>query len=181
MIALSRDRCLYVPYYCEENIWHLAQVDELAGCEREVVFVSNESRSVALWGQRAAAAADEPVIWDYHVILSVDRDGARWIFDLDTLGSFPSRLDAYAERTFRPVPARFRPSFRAVRAEVFFTRFRSDRRHMRDEGGVWRAPPPPWPPISEGSNVLAFADPGATDVPGEVLDLDRWLSRAGGS
>ena len=82
----------YQPFYCEENIWQLAQrADLFAGPCEVVVIVGPRSASgrneprVACWFQRAAAEG-EPVLWDYHVVLAhqpVD-GGEVEVWDLDT-------------------------------------------------------------------------------------------------
>jgi hypothetical protein len=49
------------------------------------------------------------------------------------------------------------PLFRWVPWNVARTAFGSDRRHMLDEHGALREPPPPWPPINpEHHNLPAF-------------------------
>lgn len=67
----------YTAYYCEENVYWLAQEPALAAHRREVVFVSNERRACAVFDQRAAATPSAPVVWDYHVVLAVHAPGSR--------------------------------------------------------------------------------------------------------
>jgi hypothetical protein len=87
---LSTDS-LYADRYCEENIYHLAdlfvkQLSITRVWDVSVVFISNKSKAVrltaihvatatyavsqvALWNQKLAESADCAVLWDYHVIL----------------------------------------------------------------------------------------------------------------
>ena len=58
----------YQASYCEENIWHLANEPSLEKLERFAVIISNAGKCFAMWDQKLAAAG-EPVMWDYHVIL----------------------------------------------------------------------------------------------------------------
>ncbi|KAI6150290.1 N-terminal glutamine amidase-domain-containing protein [Pisolithus tinctorius] len=88
---------VYTSQYCEENIYHLAQrmlaqPDSDSRWDINIIFVSNLSRTVALWNQRISSSRDTAVIWDYHVVLTlrgafaVNRDDEQetWIYDLDT-------------------------------------------------------------------------------------------------
>jgi hypothetical protein len=147
------------PYWCEENAWHLC-VEPAVGQDARVVVISNPSRTVALWHQRAATDDDLPVLWDYHVIV-VGSDLVVW--DLDTRLGFPVPADDYLEQTFRrAAPPRLRPQLRVIGATDYRARFASDRRHMRDAQGGWLQPPPSWPAIGGGhvlDALLAFDDP----------------------
>ena len=161
------------PLYCEENVWHLAGDDDLVGKPRRVVFVSNRTRTCAVWSQRAAPAPDAPVVWDYHVVLFVD-DGGWRAYDLDShvpLGApVAAWVDASFPRAQSPLP-RYAPMFRVVDGDAYRAAFASDRRHMRD-GDLWRAPPPPWPVIGAGHALDAYVDVGRGG-PGELWTLER--------
>jgi len=91
----------YTCYYCEENIYHLAdaflkQPSITDIWDVFVVFISNECKAVALWNQKLAGSADKAIIWDYHVVLVLarsepvvpsdtqDRAAQTWIYDFDT-------------------------------------------------------------------------------------------------
>jgi hypothetical protein len=109
--------------------------------------VSNPARVCAVWMQRAAAHRGAPVFWDYHVVARV----AGEIRDPDCLAGERLPLAEWLRASFPPgvaVPATYRPRFRRCPAAGFLKAFGSDRRHMRDEAGSFRAPPPPWPPSS---------------------------------
>ncbi len=176
MIEVATPR--YAPYYCEENVFWLAQEPRFAALRREVVFVSNASRTVAMLGQRAARSPGEPVVWDYHVVLAV-RGPDVVLHDLDcVLGPELPALEWLARSFPAGVQARFAPRFRVVDADRFVAIFSSDRAHMRAEDGGWRAPPPEWPTISNGpSNLMRFVDT-SDPFEGALLDLDaireRW-------
>lgn len=173
--ALDRGSVPYGAFFCEENIWHLAQHEGLAGADRYVAFISNPDSSVALWGQQVAPPG-EPVVWDYHVVLFARHHGRIDVYDLDSRLDFPTEMQDYLRETFPfsgRLPEVFRPLFRVVPAERFVAEFSSDRSHMNRPDTVVR-PAPPWPPISnrEGgpSNLMRFVamDDGFL---GEVLDL----------
>ena len=175
----------YTPFYCEENIWHLAQSADCRGDDgqsRYVVFISNRSGHCALWNQRAAPSPTQPVVWDYHVVLLVRR-GQWQVWDLDTRLEMPSAIEPYVQGTFPArlsVPTELRPAFRVIEAERFVREFASDRSHMRSPTGDWLEPPPPWPMIMRDgvtSNLAAFIDVTGEEVPGEVLDLAELRAR----
>jgi hypothetical protein len=164
--ARDRESFSYAPLYCEENVWHLAQSEALGAERRCVAFVTNSFRRCALFHQRAAAAPHEPVVWDYHVILLVERAG--WeVWDLDSALPFPSRAEDYLDATFprdTGLPAALAPRFRVLDARAYCDTLASDRSHMRRSDGGWHAPPPPWPPI---------LPPGIAPNLGRFLDLER--------
>lgn len=182
----------YCPYYCEENIWHLCADERVAGCELRVLFVSSHARRVAMWGQRASADPELPIVWDYHVVLLARRGGASWeLWDLDGVAPPPRPARAWLDDSFRGagvVPPQYEPHFRLVRAEDYRRHLRSDRGHMRGPGGVYQQPPPSWPLIwgeplggaSDGdSNLHRFLDTRDPSFLGELCDLPglrRWLA-----
>ena len=150
----------YQPFYCEENVWHLAA--EMRGRGARVVFISNENRVCALWKQRVG----DPVVWDYHVVLWCDG----MIYDRDSRLPCPVALEDWIAGTFPiPLPEHFAPLFRVVDADRFLDVFASDRSHMRTEKG-WQKPPPPWPPIGAGMNLMQFVDMRG-EYEGVVVDL----------
>ncbi len=167
----------YCPFYCEENIYHLAGEPVLRGRPREVVFISNAHGGCAMWHQRASVRSTWPILWDYHVVLLA---GAPWeVWDLDTTLGVPVPAHDYMRRTFRAgVPDDLLPCFRVVEAEAFAAVFASDRGHMRLSNGRWKSKPPPWPPIgSPGAepNLMRFVDVTSPFL-GEVLDLAGMLA-----
>lgn len=135
MKTISRDACRYTALFCEENIWWLARslVDAgMAAARLKVLLFSNPWQSIVLLNQRQADAG-EPLCWDYHVVLQVDRDHEAWIFDLDTRLPFPVPCATYLSRTFPPSPAlpeRYRTQVRIIPAASYLAHFYSDRGHM---------------------------------------------------
>lgn len=183
-IIVDRKSIDYCPYYCEENIWHLARRPELAGYDARVVFISNARRLVHFEAQRICDGKNF-LRWDYHVILLV-QDEKRWrVFDPDSLLPFGCRLAEYLLASF-PFGATIpeAPLFRVIRAAEYIHSLSSDRRHMRNEDGSFMEPPPNWPVIrmdpATPSNLWDFVDMGAGGR-GEVLDLrqlrQRFLAR----
>ncbi|KAF7972662.1 hypothetical protein HWV62_17346 [Athelia sp. TMB] len=99
----------YAGCYCEENVFLLAQrFAGEAAIERVfdifAVFISNASKTVALWNQRLAASPGDVVVWDYHVVLllrikakhldaynqPLRGQSAAWIYDFDSVVDSPS-------------------------------------------------------------------------------------------
>ena len=162
----------YAAYFCEENVWHLAQ--ERAGRpDVHAVFVTNRTQQVALWQQRAG----DPVIWDYHVVLFDGRN----VVDLDTTieGGPTLPVSVWLKGTFLPAPESLAPRFRVVGAEEFLRTFASDRSHMRGPDGTPRQPFPEWPPIRcpLGAHTLPRFLDMDDDIAGEWLDLSELRDR----
>mmetsp|Transcript_9431 Transcript_9431/g.12328 ORF Transcript_9431/g.12328 Transcript_9431/m.12328 type:complete len:135 (-) Transcript_9431:274-678(-) len=108
-----RESCEYTRQYCEENVWHLCRsfLEEHPAVPAFAVWVSNPSRTVAVWQQKISADEDTPVVWDYHVVLLADCGEQRYIFDLDTTLPFPCEASFYNARAFRP-EAMLQPTYR---------------------------------------------------------------------
>lgn len=169
----------YQPFYCEENVWQLAHQRRDEPGERFVVFISNPTKSCALWAQKAAPSPAQPVIWDYHVILIERTKGQVQVLDLDTTLGMPLLLQDYLARTFATPPglpehmrAQIAPHFRVVPAARFLACFASDRSHMLTEDG-YQQPPPPWPCIQTNGaqmNLMRFVDVEAP-FEGELFEL----------
>ncbi|KAG1756482.1 N-terminal glutamine amidase-domain-containing protein [Suillus paluster] len=166
----------YTSCYCEENIYFLVhrfleQAQVKATWDIFAVFISNATKTVALWGQQKAPAASIAVIWDYHVILVLrSRSGSQyrllntspsligeetWIYDFDSNLEIPSRWEEYVEQTFPPesdIPPQYRSLFRVVSGEEYWGSFASDRSHMLSptadsSSPEYISPPPPYPII----------------------------------
>lgn len=173
---------MYQPYYCEENIWHLCQHVSVRDQERWVVFISNPSRSVALYGQRASQGR-HPVIWDYHVVLLARPSSSDWwnVFDLDTTWGFPLTAWNYLTQSFQGWErwfSEYLPMFRVLSAEEYQQIFSSDRSHMRTPDGSFQQPPPSWPCMQgqHKHNLHQFIDMVQPFV-GEVLLLPQMFER----
>ena len=166
-----RRRYRYTPYFCEENVWWLA--DSLCRQGADVgdlaVWVfSNRDASIALLNQRAAAAGSL-MAWDYHVVLARVGPGGCQVFDFDSRLPFPSSGLVYLTGTFprqHRLPARWRTWVRRIPADAFLRRFWSDRSHMR--GHL---------PTSEFPDYPAIQPPDR-DAPiglADYRDIDRQL------
>lgn len=176
----------YAPYYCEENVWHLAARLKSLGRPSFVTYISNPGRTCALWSQKASPTPGEPVIWDYHaILLAASPEGRTDVLDLDTTAGFPLPLMAYLNATFPfedRVPNLFQPRFRVVEAEEHRRTFTSDRSHMRGRDGRLREPPA-WKPIQAPGhpmNLFQFVDMEAPFV-GRVMGLGGLRRRFGAS
>lgn len=170
----------YQPFYCEENIWHLA--GRFAVDEARVVFISNPSRRCLLLGQRAGGEAAGEVVWDYHVVLFARGADGWQVWDLDCTAGAPLPARRWVDGSFAlvgQIPPELDPMFRVIDAPTFVARFASDRRHMRTAAGGWQAPPPPWPPIGDGFNLMRWVDLDDRSMPGEIVDLAGLRARFG--
>lgn len=180
----------YTPFYCEENVFRLCSsvlpwADHPEGDaigSRCVIFISNPARTCAMRHQ----SLGEAVVWDYHVVLAATVGGAASIFDLDSRLPFPVDAATYVTESFpREAPQQYRPLFRVVLASRFLEVFASDRSHMRDDDGRFRAPPPAWRPIrpQRDNNLDDFIDMTrgsyglVTDIEGLGPLLTRLLPR----
>jgi len=162
------------PFYCEESAWRLLGATDLVAGPSEAMLVANRFGRVACWSQRASDAPDDPVLWDYHVVVAERcADGARRIWDPDSrLGPIVPAA-TWLAATFLDadqVRARFHPRFRLVPRDVWLAGLATDRRHMRDRRGRFLRPPPPWdPPGAErGWNLDVWLD----------QDHPDWIDRA---
>ncbi|XP_069587957.1 protein N-terminal glutamine amidohydrolase isoform X2 [Ranitomeya imitator] len=154
-VLADRRDCCYTSCYCEENVWKLCESirERTPGALPEcyTVFLSNDHRMIPIWRQKCGDGED-PVIWDYHVILLHDAgsDGQRVVYDLDTVLPFPCPCDAYIKEALRSddlIRKDFRRKLRVIPADEYLRTFASDRSHMKDGNNEWRKPPPPYPCI----------------------------------
>lgn len=173
--SIPRD-AVYTGCYCEENIYFLAQAfsadpDTAKYWDIFVVFISNRSKTVALWCQKLANESHRPVVWDYHVVLvlrlrnhvlsqdvrcapTVDETTHSWVYDFDTILDLPCALQEYLDKTFEEVSLDFQSLFRVIPCSVYLNHFASDRSHMlavkedaRALIETYHAPPPLYEPI----------------------------------
>jgi protein N-terminal glutamine amidohydrolase len=171
----------YQPFYCEENIWLLAQDPRCGDGERLVALITGAEGHVAMWHQKPADGPSEPLLWDYHVVLLV-RSNTTWhVWDFECDLGMPMAAESWITACFPHqdrVPLRCRPRFRVMSAAEYVATLRSDRSHMREDDGTYAKPPPPWSPPGGGfdSNLVQFVDLRQTFV-GEVLDLSGLRQR----
>ncbi len=162
-----------VPYYCEENVWQLCADPRVQGTPQAAIVISNAARTIAMACQRAATRPDALVVWDYHVVLAARGPQGWEIWDVDTTLGMPVPLLEYLSvslawpRGFaRPYEARTR----VIEAGRYREMLATDRSHMRDVAGRYRVPPPPWPAIGTGTNLMRFVDMD-DPIAGEVVEL----------
>lgn len=164
-VVRARSDCVYTSCYCEENVWklceHIRSQNQYPLEEFYAVFISNDRRMVPLWKQQAGCG-EQPVIWDYHVILlHVSSGGQNFIYDLDTVLSFPCPFDTYIEEAFKSdsiINPGFRRKVRLIRADVYLKTFASDRSHMKDTRGNWLKEPPRYPCIETADFKMNLDD-----------------------
>lgn len=165
------------PFFCEENVLRLLQRAALPP-DAAAVFVSNDDRSVAMWGQRAASA--DPIVWDYHVVALLPAHDL--VVDLDDRQQVAWPRRAWLAHAFRePLEPRFRARFRIVPRGELLARFSSDRSHMRDLQGRPLHPFPAWPAPFDpqlGHTLPRFVDL-ADAIAGVVTDAAGLLRHRG--
>ncbi|KAF9246118.1 N-terminal glutamine amidase-domain-containing protein [Melanogaster broomeanus] len=179
---------IYTSCYCEENIYLLVKRFLTPPENRQkwdvfAVFISNPTRTVALWNQRMASSRDTAVVWDYHVVLVLrSRSGGHhqppnlqqtsersiWIYDLDTQLPVPChwkevrkfREDTKLSSRWQTVI--FISLFRVVPGDDYLDNFASDRSHMISQSNTSEEPrylanPPPYPlicgPLAEKAGI----------------------------
>ncbi|MCJ8329600.1 MAG: hypothetical protein HRT89_21025 [Lentisphaeria bacterium] len=156
----------YCPFYCEENIWHLANQIK----NGHVIFISNALRQTAVFNQ-LNCFADEAIFWDYHVVLIKDKQ----VYDFDSRLGFPIALSDYLQQSFqKDIAAEHQAKFKVIPATDFLAKFASDRRHMVDDDGLFIADPPDWDCITTNEssfNLDAFIDMTKNEYP--VLSRDE--------
>jgi hypothetical protein len=172
MQQLDRTTLLYQPYFCEENVLQLLQSSHLPE-SRCAMFISNANKTVAMWGQKASRNKNEPVVWDYHVVLLLPKDGL--VLDLDNREKLVWPLREWLEYSFRKdlTPEHLVPMFRIISKKEFETKFSSDRSHMLNpESGLPLKPFPKWEaPFNStlGMNLMRWVDVSDT-IGGTVVD-----------
>lgn len=166
------------PFYCEENVWQNLQRLPVDPADLFAVFISNRARAVVMWSQRAAAV--DPIVWDYHVVV-VARGAPAVVVDVDCTAGAILPLADWLEASFDArVPAEAQPRFRVIERAAFLRTFSSDRSHMRDAAGNPTQPPPPWrPPTlpSQPMNLMRFVDVD-DDIAGVVVDAAGLIALA---
>ena len=170
----------YTPFYCEENIYRLLLSPHLRARENYAVFISNPARCCPLWCQRAAPNPNDPVFWDYHVVMASLRPGESCeIWDLDNTKGYPLSVEQWWRHTFPMIDAlrpEFLPWFRVIEQDDFLDHFSSDRSHMIDSQGHYIEPPPRWErPGEDASNLQNYIDMTPEVGPGKVLDARAFL------
>ncbi|KAF7691266.1 protein N-terminal glutamine amidohydrolase [Silurus meridionalis] len=164
-ITPSRTDCVYTSCYCEENVWKLCEyIQHQETCPLDqvhAVFISNEKKTIPIWKQKSSGG-NEPVIWDYHVVLlHVSPQARSFVYDLDTTLPFPCLLHVYSMEAFRSdvlLKPDFRRKLRVIPADTYLKTFASDRSHMKHSNGAWRMPPPPYPCIETTESKMNLED-----------------------
>lgn len=157
---------LYTALFCEENIWQLIRSLSSASIAMNKMWcllITNPAQKFPLLNQMAAPL-NQPVIWDYHVILLADINHQSVIFDFDTRLGFVTPLDEYLRHTFIlsekesvSLTEELIPYIRKTPAKSYLNNFYSDRSHMLNY--ISDNEYPPWPIINESkTDCIPLAD-----------------------
>ena len=150
---LKKENCLYQKFYCEENIWHLCQREELVNTQTQILFLLPPKRYIAVWQSRLAKR-NLPILWDYHVILMFKDHSSTWrIYDFDTILPFSIEAIDYFYYSLSERYTDYLPIIKVINSIEYITKFHSDRSHMKDKHGKWQAAPPPWKAIINKEGV----------------------------
>lgn len=180
------DRCdyRYTALFCEENIWHLADSLIKQGSKPSdllIAFISNTDQQVVIFNQKSGHD-NEPVIWDYHVVLLRKENNVYYIYDFDTLAEFTITADYYLQHSFPNhlnIKQAYQPQFRLINAETYLSQFSSDRSHML--GIIADNQFPNYPPIEADTlgktlyfqQLINFNQPLVKDE--DLLDINDFL------
>ncbi len=174
----------WASHFCEENAWWVAAAPELLPLRTTVVLITNHTRTVAMWQQRAATV--DPIVWDYHVVVVLEPGEAgtgALVIDADCRAGAVLSIDDWLAASF-PVEVShdYAPQFRLIQGLHYLEHFVSDRSHMLDADGKPLQPFPSWPAlgVAEGKTNTLFPWLDLTQpTPGEVVDLDGLAERFG--
>lgn len=148
MHSFEKTDYLYTTLFCEENIWQLANslIDKnINEQDIKIIFITNKDNRIAFFNQQAASH-DQPVIWDYHVILLAKINNTVQVFDFDSRLPFPCDIKRYLSSSLPGIINKeYMSQFRIIPARLYLTQFYSDRSHM--QGVIPDDKFPHYPPI----------------------------------
>jgi hypothetical protein len=145
----------YSANFCEENIWHLCQNQELKDFTKKVLIISNPLKNCPFRFQKSIND-DEVVWWNYHVIMLASTAEINLVYDFDSTLSLPISAKEYFELTFEKkdhLKEGDLPFFKSINAMDYIDSFFSDRSHMKDADGNWLSSPPDWHIIGKNKNL----------------------------
>lgn len=160
MLKPRRKDHRYTAFFCEENIWWLANSLVNSGVDPSsltVLLFSNPEQRVLMANQRAAPAG-QLLAWDYHVVLEMQTEAGRQVLDFDTRLGFVIPWQRYFEHSFLPqeqLPESYRTWVRPIAAGDYLRQFFSDRSHMI--GKLDREDFPDYPIIRPRAGVPAIS------------------------
>lgn len=135
MSQYNKSDHIYTALFCEENIWHLAYSLINSGINQEdikILFITNKNQSIAVFNQ-LASRNNQPVLWDYHVILMALINKSSVIFDLDSRLPFPCDFKNYMHKSLSLIIEKeYLPIIRIIPAELYLNHLHSDRSHMKN-------------------------------------------------
>jgi hypothetical protein len=167
----------YHPFFCEENIWHLAQ--KLNRKDAYVYFIFHPQMLVEYHFQKTNFDPKLPVYWDYHVLYGARLKSGLQIWDFDTRLPCPCSAKLYFNLSFNLEKESVDPDLliRVIPADWYVEHFFSDRKHMQQQGVESSNSPPPWPPILKGQIKLSDILDSRNLSIGELLELKQFLKQ----
>uniref|UniRef100_A0A3Q2R378 Protein N-terminal glutamine amidohydrolase n=1 Tax=Fundulus heteroclitus TaxID=8078 RepID=A0A3Q2R378_FUNHE len=167
--------------HCLQKYLHLYHILIVVQIWTLTLMMFSVLLQIPLWKQKSGHG-NEPVLWDYHVILlQVRPQSESLVYDLDSELSFPCSLRLYGAMAFRSdrhIRPEYHRKLRVIPAESFMLNFASDRSHMRNPDGTWKMPPPPYPALQTAEcqmNLDDFISMNPAVGWGTVYSLDQFL------
>jgi hypothetical protein len=146
----------YTALFCEENIWQLIQslstinstlnqhsTQYIKTDNLWTLMISNPKQQVILFNQQANPP-NQPIIWDYHVILLAKIKTQFFIFDFDTRLPFCCPLHYYIDHTFvttEQLSQELAIYIRKIPSQHYLNHFYSNRSHMLNHLPITQFPP----------------------------------------
>ena len=156
-LQLDMKSLSYTKFYCEENIWKLAEhvsknCTDFSKCY--VIIASNAKKRVPFFHHKTGKVDNMYLqIWDYHLfIIWKESKEQVVVYDLDTCLPAPIAFHQYVQLSLqldvmKRMTEDFQRSYRILKGQDYLSYFASDRSHMVESNGSYYAPPPAHDPI----------------------------------
>ena len=165
-LPFTSSSCPYQSCFCEENVYllceriHSEQSSDTSHAHTFVIFISSLAKAFPIWYQKKSACVEEPVFWDYHVILV--HNG--FVYDHDSILPWGCTLEEYCRCAFPPIHLQvdhhlYEPIFRIIPINEYIMHFASDRTHMPSPTHEDGVPFPNWPLINGTSATSTMTLP----------------------
>lgn len=178
----------YTKFYCEENIWKLAEhisgnCSDFSKCY--VIICSNEKKRVPFFHHKTGKVENMYMqVWDYHLfVIWKESKEQIVVYDLDSCLLIPMLFNQYKQLSLQlgiieRMSAEFKRSYRILKAQDYLNYFASDRSHMIESNGSYYAAPPPYDPIKTEHSTHTLDELVAMKknaAPGHVCDEESFI------